>query len=86
MGMGKKSSSDPYVKVYLGGKKIGVHKKTLSPEWNESFKQNLEGRAFKPDMSLVFAIFDKDRGSSDDPMGEVQVPLSSLYSGHVTEK
>jgi tellurium resistance protein TerZ len=88
-GMGKAKTSDPYVRILLDGKKIGetsVQKKTLAPVWGEAFKQNFEGRAFNPNAILVFAIFDKDKASADDPMGEVTVPLSSLYSGHVVEK
>jgi tellurium resistance protein TerZ len=88
-GMGKKTSSDPYIRLLLDGTKMGetsVQKKTLKPVWNESFKKNLAGRAFNPNAMLIFAIFDKDKMSADDPMGEVIVPLSSLYSGHVVEK
>ena len=85
-GMGKKTSSDPYIRLLLDGTKMGetsVQKKTLKPVWNESFKKNLAGRAFNPNAMLVFAIFDKDKMSADDPMGEVRVPLKSLVGGHV---
>ena len=86
---GKKTVSDPYVVVKLGSKKLGQTKvvmKTLNPEWNEAFKRNFTGREFKADESLTFSIFDKDRGSADDPMGEVVVPLKVLLSGQVLEK
>ena len=42
---GKKKSSDPYVKVLFGEKKIGKTRdisKTLDPEWNETFNFKLK--------------------------------------------
>ena len=87
--LGKKTVSDPYVVVKLGSRKLGQTKimmKTLNPDWNEAFKRNFSGREFNADESLTFSIFDKDRGSADDPMGEVVVPLKALLSGQVLEK
>ena len=31
-----------------------------------------------PNFAIVFAVFDKDKGSKDDPMGEVHIPLKRL--------
>ena len=39
---GKKKSSDPYVKIFFGGKNHGKTKtidKTLAPEWNENYSK-----------------------------------------------
>jgi Ca2+-dependent lipid-binding protein len=92
--LGKAKTSDPYVVITVDpqgkGKKVKIRetqmcKKTLDPEWNETFKWQAEGRQFKPASDLVFTIFDRDRGSSDDPMGEVRFPLSSLFDGQVRD-
>ena len=56
------------------------------PSWNETFKWVLQGRGFKADAELVFAIFDYDKASANDPMGEVRIPMASLVSGLVREK
>ena len=86
--MGKKSTSDPYVVVRVGTEKVCTTKvctKTLDPVWKETFKWQAEGRAFKPKDDVTFTIYDRDRGMSDDPMGEVRMPLTSLYDGLVKE-
>jgi tellurium resistance protein TerZ len=74
-----RGSSDPYVKVVQGTKelyKTKVIEKNLSPAWNESFK------VFVPEKkrveNLVFKIFDWDRMSDHDPMGEVTVSLQDM--------
>ena len=87
--LGKATTSDPYVVVRLGKAEIctsQVASKTLNPEWNETFKQEFMGRKFNAKDDLVFTIYDRDRGSKDDPMGEVRLPITSLFDGHVTEK
>ena len=81
----KKKSSDPYVKVYFGGKKYGKTQtidKTLSPSWNESFNIKLGtkevGKILKGNSkytSIDFVIFDEDNIGSDDPMGTVSIPF-----------
>ena len=68
---GKKKSSDPYVRIFWGGKKCGKTKaigKTLSPEWNENFKINVESKHMQklvnwdPSYSVVdVVVFDKDK-------------------------
>jgi len=78
----KGGSSDPYVKFYFDGKKIGhtqTIKKNLNPKWNKSFKLKLKqaeanrivrGNACK----LEFRVNDED-AFGDDPMGTVTLPL-----------
>lgn len=82
------TSSDPYVVIRLGKRKIAscpVIYKTLNPKWELSFHVDVEARHFSPKGSLTFAIMDKDKDSFDDPMGEVNVPLSSLFFSGVSE-
>merc|ERR1711983_291071 len=76
-------TSDPYVKIYLMPDKkrkfeTKVHRKTLSPFFNEtfSFKQLPYSETF--DKTLVFSIFDYDRFSKHDRIGEVKLPLCQI--------
>ncbi|XP_069760467.1 synaptotagmin-1a isoform X2 [Narcine bancroftii] len=83
-------TSDPYVKVFvLPDKKkkyeTKVHRKTLNPVFNESFifkipYSELGGK------TLVMAVYDFDRFSKHDVIGEVKVPMNTVDFGHVTEE
>ena len=109
-------TSDPYVKVYLLPDKkkkfeTKVHRKTLNPEFNETFvfKVSFEthGRrkiqsfslmmiiilvlqslpyAEAMNKTLVFAIFDFDRFSKHDQIGEVKVPLCQVDLAQTIEE
>lgn len=83
-------TSDPYVKVYLLPDKkkkfeTKVHRKTLNPVFNETFN-------FKVPYSeviaktLVFAIFDFDRFSKHDQIGEVKVALNQVDLAQTLEE
>jgi synaptotagmin-1 len=70
--------SDPYVKVFLmpetkGMKKFEtkVHRKTLNPFFNETFQFKNLPYADTFDKTLMFTIFDYDRFSKHDRIGEV---------------
>ncbi|XP_075924691.1 synaptotagmin-1-like [Petromyzon marinus] len=83
-------TSDPYVKIFLLPDKkkkyeTRVHRKTLNPVFNESFSfkvpySELGGK------TLVMMVFDFDRFSKHDVMGEVRVPMNTVDLGHVTEE
>merc|ERR1719342_1849137 len=84
-------TSDPYVKVYLMPDKkrkfeSKVHRKTLNPFFNEtfSFKQVPYSETF--DKTLVFAVFDYDRFSKHDQIGEVKVPLCMVDLAQTIEE
>ncbi|XP_016009745.1 synaptotagmin-5 isoform X4 [Rousettus aegyptiacus] len=78
-------SSDPYVRVYLLPDKrrrheTKVHRQTLNPHFGENFAfkvpyVELGGRV------LVMAVYDFDRFSRNDAIGEVRVPMSSVDLG-----
>jgi Ca2+-dependent lipid-binding protein len=72
-------TSDPYVKILSGGRcEIGKTKtisKNLNPTWNETFKWEIGG---KEPPCIVFAIFDKNTLTSDEPMGIVTISLSTV--------
>lgn len=75
-------SSDPYVKVYLlpdrrKYEKTKVHKKSLNPVFNETFEFPI---CYKDLMSrtILFMVFDYDRFSKHDIIGQVSIPVESL--------
>ncbi|KAJ8984365.1 hypothetical protein NQ317_003512 [Molorchus minor] len=79
-------TSDPYVKVYLLPDKkkkfeTKVHRKTLNPVFNETFVFKNLPYAEAMNKTLVFAIFDFDRFSKHDQIGEVKVPPVHRGSG-----
>ncbi|XP_055388079.1 synaptotagmin 1 isoform X2 [Condylostylus longicornis] len=84
-------TSDPYVKVYLLPDKkkkfeTKVHRKTLSPVFNETFTFKNLPYAEAMNKTLVFAIFDFDRFSKHDQIGEVKVPLCTIDLAQTIEE
>ncbi|XP_073472094.1 synaptotagmin-2-like [Aquarana catesbeiana] len=83
-------TSDPYVKIFfLPDKKkkheTKVHRKTLNPIFNETFTfkipyQELGGK------TLVMTIYDFDRFSKHDIIGEVKVPMNTVDLGQPIEE
>ena len=82
---GKRTTSDPFVKVYCLNKLLGktrtVHK-NVSPVWNENFQLSLGADAAKNIITqgsdAELRIFDEDKIGDDDSMGTVLVPLKPL--------
>lgn len=90
-GMDMSGTSDPYVKVYLMPDKkkkheTKVHRKTLNPVFNESFVFKNVQYAEMGSKTLTFLIYDFDRFSKHDQIGQVQVPLNSVDLGRVVEE
>uniref|UniRef100_A0A1B0CZ97 C2 domain-containing protein n=1 Tax=Phlebotomus papatasi TaxID=29031 RepID=A0A1B0CZ97_PHLPP len=84
-------TSDPYVKVYLLPDKkkkfeTKVHRKTLNPVFNETFVFKSLPYADAMNKTLVFAIFDFDRFSKHDQIGEVKVPLCQIDLAQTIEE
>ncbi|KAL1490030.1 hypothetical protein ABEB36_013941 [Hypothenemus hampei] len=84
-------TSDPYVKVYLLPDKkkkfeTKVHRKTLNPVFNETFVFKSMPYAEAMNKTLVFAIFDFDRFSKHDQIGEVKVPLCQIDLAQTIEE
>ncbi|KAG9340006.1 hypothetical protein JZ751_022117, partial [Albula glossodonta] len=83
-------TSDPYVKVYLLPDKkkkfeTKVHRKTLNPTFNEQFTfkvpyTELGGK------TLVMTVYDFDRFSKHDAIGDVKMPMNKVDFSHVTEE
>ncbi|XP_078442114.1 putative ADP-ribosylation factor GTPase-activating protein AGD11 isoform X4 [Wolffia australiana] len=69
-------SSDPYVVLTLGHQsvKTKVVKRSLNPIWNESLMLSVPS----PTPPLKLEVFDKDKFSTDDRMGEAEIKIGPL--------
>ncbi|XP_062601764.1 synaptotagmin-1-like isoform X1 [Saccostrea cucullata] len=90
-GMDMSGTSDPYVKVYLLPDKkkkfeTKVHRKTLNPVFNETFTFKNVPYAEIGGKTLVFAIYDFDRFSKHDQIGQVKIPLNTVDLCQVIEE
>ncbi|CAH8639504.1 unnamed protein product [Heterobilharzia americana] len=89
-GMDLSGTSDPYVKVFLLPEKkkkyeTKVHRKTLNPVFNETFVFKVP-YAEIGGKTLVFNVYDFDRFSKHDQIGQIQVPLGSVDLARVIEE
>ncbi|BHF76205.1 Synaptotagmin-2 [Sparganum proliferum] len=88
-GMDMSGTSDPYVKVYLMPEKkkfeTKVHRKTLNPVFNETFLFKVP-YAEVAAKTLRFNVFDFDRFSKHDQIGQIVVPLGSVDLARVIEE
>ncbi|KAI4375477.1 hypothetical protein MLD38_013343 [Melastoma candidum] len=77
-------SSDPYVIVRLGSQKVktGVVKRNLNPEWNEL----LTLCVYDPNDLVKLAVYDRDRFSLDDKMGDAEFDVGPLVEAARTAK
>ncbi|KJH42761.1 C2 domain protein [Dictyocaulus viviparus] len=89
-GMDMSGTSDPYVKLYLLPEKkkkveTKVHRKTLNPVFNETFIFKVAFNEITA-KTLVFAVYDFDRFSKHDQIGQVLIPLGKIDLGQVIEE
>ncbi|XP_047202512.1 synaptotagmin-2 isoform X2 [Girardinichthys multiradiatus] len=90
MSMDSGGTSDPYVRVHLFPDKkkkfdTKVHKKTLNPVFNETFVfkvpyEELGGK------TIVMSVYDYDRFSKHDVIGEVKLPMNTIDLGRPIEE
>ncbi|WOL13018.1 GTPase activating protein 1-like [Canna indica] len=68
--------SDPYVILRMGSQKVktGVKKKNVNPEWNEELTLSVT----EPIQPMGLEVYDKDRFSRDDKMGEAEFDIHPL--------
>uniref|UniRef100_A0A8C5WL60 Synaptotagmin 5 n=1 Tax=Leptobrachium leishanense TaxID=445787 RepID=A0A8C5WL60_9ANUR len=83
-------TSDPYVKVFLLPDKkkkyeTKVHRKTLNPTFNESFTFKIP-YAELGGKTLVMSVYDFDRFSKHDAIGEARVHMNTVDLAHVIEE
>ncbi|KAJ7997694.1 hypothetical protein DPEC_G00214790 [Dallia pectoralis] len=83
-------TSDPYVKVYLTPKKsktfeTQVYRKTVNPTFNELFKFKID-KADLNESTIVMKVFDFNRFSKHDIIGELRLELNTIDWNHVIEE
>ncbi|CAB1323467.1 unnamed protein product, partial [Coregonus sp. 'balchen'] len=83
-------TSDPYIKVYITPKKsktleTKVYRKTLNPVFNEHFKFEID-KAELNESTIVMKVFDFDRFSKHDIIGELRLQLGTIDWNHVIEE
>nr|QQY02550.1 synaptotagmin-4 [Cryptocotyle lingua] len=83
-------TSDPYVKLYLLPDKkrkfeTKVHRKILNPVFNETFVFKVP-YAEVAGKTLVMMVYDFDRFSKHDQIGQIKVPLGSIDLCKVLEE
>ncbi|KAM5138698.1 synaptotagmin-8 isoform 1-T3 [Mantella aurantiaca] len=83
-------TSDPYVIVYLTNdtrkkNETKVYRKTLNPSFNETFIFKLL-QADVATTDAVMQVFDFNRFSKHDVIGEVRLPLGDMDLHHVIEE
>nr|XP_033784821.1 synaptotagmin-8 isoform X1 [Geotrypetes seraphini] len=83
-------TSDPYVIVYLTSDRkkkfeTKVYRKTLNPVFNESFTFPMP-QADVADTSVVLQVYDFNRFSKHDSIGELRLSLADFDLQHVIEE
>ncbi|XP_071740605.1 probable ADP-ribosylation factor GTPase-activating protein AGD11 [Rutidosis leptorrhynchoides] len=71
-------SSDPYVMLSLGNQSVRTQfiKNNLNPVWNETLMLSIPDNV----PPLVVSVFDKDKFTTDDFMGEAEIDIDSLVA------
>ncbi|CAI4232339.1 unnamed protein product [Auanema sp. JU1783] len=87
--MDRNGMSDPYVKLsILPDRKqkyeTKIIRNTLNPSYNETFLFNIPFNELQS-KTLQFVVYDYDRLSKDDKMGQLAVPLDSIDFGTTTD-
>lgn len=80
-------TSDPFVRLKLGkaSHKTKVKKKTLDPQYGESFTFPIpiakDTSAEESPWTLAVAVMDKDKGAHNDFIGGLDIPLTAVFAG-----
>ncbi|KAL1257099.1 hypothetical protein QQF64_012644 [Cirrhinus molitorella] len=88
--MDMSGTSDPYVKVYLLPDKkkkfeTKVHRKTLDPTFNEHFTFKVP-YAELGGKTLVMTVYDFDRFSKHDAIGDVRMQMNKVDFSYLTDE
>ncbi|KAH7430104.1 hypothetical protein KP509_09G084100 [Ceratopteris richardii] len=70
--------SDPYAAIYCHKdiQRSRVIERSLNPVWNEHFRFNVNNEVTE----VLIKLFDKDDMRSDDPLGNVVIPLDKVFA------
>lgn len=87
--MDRNGMSDPYVKVFIAPERkqkyeTKIIRNTLNPVYNETFLFNVPFNELQS-KTLFLVVFDYDRLSKDDKMGQLAVPLETIDFGTTSE-
>ena len=84
------SAPDPYVQIVfnqgLKDRKTKTVKNSVSPSWNEEFGWEISHDKVS-ELTASLRVFDDDKLSKDDPLGEVVIPLWQVdFASGATEE
>uniref|UniRef100_UPI00398F4443 synaptotagmin VIII n=1 Tax=Pristiophorus japonicus TaxID=55135 RepID=UPI00398F4443 len=91
MAMDLGGTSDPYVTVYLLPEKTQtfetkVYRRTLNPIFKERFTFKGSSQADLAEKTVVMQVYDFNRFSKHDIIGEVRIALNTVNLNHVVEE
>ncbi|KAH8995454.1 C2 domain-containing protein [Lactarius akahatsu] len=74
---------DPYVEVSIGQdvRCTSVLQHKLQPVWNEQLLFHVRQESQNPSPKIRLAVFDRDKVTSDDFVGRVEITIASLTDG-----
>ncbi|ETN85837.1 C2 domain protein, partial [Necator americanus] len=87
--MDRNGMSDPYVKICILPERkqkyeTKIIRNSLNPVYNETFLFSLPFNELQS-KTLMLTVYDYDRLSKDDKMGQLSIPLESIDFGTTTE-
>ncbi|CAB3402231.1 unnamed protein product [Caenorhabditis bovis] len=87
--MDRNGMSDPYIKVFVLPERkqkfeTKIIRNTLNPVYNETFQFSIPFNELHS-KTLMLVVYDYDRLSKDDKMGQLSLPLESVDFGTTTD-
>ncbi|KYR01334.1 Phosphatidylserine decarboxylase proenzyme 2 precursor [Tieghemostelium lacteum] len=79
--------SDPYIECFHSAEKLftsEIIKKSLNPVWNH--KHNIIIKKSQENYSLSFKLWDWDKASKNDFIGEVEIEIKKLFECNILDK
>uniref|UniRef100_A0A7S0ZEP3 C2 domain-containing protein n=1 Tax=Timspurckia oligopyrenoides TaxID=708627 RepID=A0A7S0ZEP3_9RHOD len=82
------SKPDPYCILRIDNRELcrtSIQRNTYSPIWNHKYTCIISGMLYDKCI-LVFSVYDKDRFTKDDFLGQVEIGLDDVVKGNLTGK